>query len=223
MSEPFTTQNKPSSENTESSEKINQNLRHEIIQLIPQLIRTPLWHEKNGSQMHARVWKFELHQKSYALKITLPKSNQAASCLCREHEFLKHLNHPNIAHYIWHGVIDHRFYGIVTEWLEGQLLFEIQDCLHSIFADVKSLEQFCHQLKAIANHIHTNGVHHRDLWAKNIIVHQQQPYLFDFGWATWSNEEAFTPPQLQEADDSIALQQLIEGLLVAFNDDFQEA
>jgi len=184
----------------------------QLQKLLPELLKTQPFHSKNGSQMQSLVWKFHHLGQDYALKLSKAKSQQAAKFLYREHEFLAVIDHPQIARLVWHGMVN-QHYGLITPWLPGVLLHDAHHQLAQFLPNHQARLHCFLNIKAMVEYLHQQHIYHRDLWAKNIIIHQATPYLFDFGWAAWANEPTpFTPPQMRAPDDVKALAVLRQQL-----------
>lgn len=167
-------------------------------------------YSKTNAHAQSSVWHLQLANGQHiALKRVRAQHAEAASLLYREHEFLEKLTHRNIVSLVCHGY-DADAYIIVTEWIDGFVLENNSELLRSELAAKSTTEQFINELRSIAALLSEHQICHRDLWGKNIIVQDNHPILLDFGWAKWQSEDnIFTPKNLREPNDHLALNLLI--------------
>jgi len=136
-----------------------------------------------------------------AIKHVKPKTEQAYNCLIREHEILKTLDHDCFVKLAWAEVKDD-CYTIATEWVEGVRLHEAKNI------DYEKIKAGCDN---ILIELKENGIRHRDIWAKNIILRDGDPVLIDFGWAIFYDDAAIYDSELPHANDDLAVKRLLNG------------
>ncbi|MCH1626002.1 serine/threonine protein kinase [Ferdinandcohnia quinoae] len=123
------------------------------------------------------------------------KCNELKQSFLEEVNFLRRLSHPNIIQYIDHFEENGTVY-LVMEYCQGETMER--------YIQRKDSFQFSTFLKEVylplintLHYVHSQGIIHRDIKPKNILIDQEgNPKLIDFGSATSletnSNKQIFT-------------------------------
>lgn len=161
-------------------------LEAKVIQSIVDYTRNlnPIYAKKN-KYFDASVFRLSINGREVAVKLVKSIDGCSDQLLYREHEFLQVLSHQNIVKYIDHGV-DSGDYMLITEWINGRNVLEKPAQIGRM--DKAEKGQFYDACWRIVDHLNNLGIHHRDIWEKNIMVCNKQPVLIDFGWACWAHE-----------------------------------
>jgi len=189
-----------------------------IQNIIADAIKEEPTHSKSGSEMISQVWKFQYKNKDYALKITQAKSNDAETRISQEHKFIKDFQHRNSVQYAWHGHFqtprsNRPAYALITEWLPGSTLHSMLQDTVPLFSSNQELKSCLHNFELLIHKLHHQGIFHRDLWSKNIILYKSTLFLFDFGWACYAKEKnPYTPRQMRNPNDQTALKVLFDEI-----------
>lgn len=102
---------------------------------------------------------------------------------------LSKLNDKRIPEFL--GVINEKgFYGFVLEFKNG---ITVKNMLFK-YKHIFSHEEFFNigfKLIRIIKYLHENGVVHRDIRIPNVLIHNDEVYLIDFGLARWADNNQY--------------------------------
>ena len=119
--------------------------------------------------------------KKYAIKIVhLSKLKPNLRDQMREELNVLHkIDHPHVVKYV-QSFEDEKHLYIIMEYIKGSDLFSEMEFL-GVY-DEKKAAKLIHTVLEAINHIHSNGVVHRDLKPDNIMVDENnEPKIIDFG------------------------------------------
>jgi serine/threonine protein kinase len=174
---------------------------------------TPPYHAKRNDIFFTRVWQMSMPDGSMAaLKLVDPISEEARPLLFREHKFLSRLKDGPFVQHLAHGNLNDSYF-LLTRWIDG---FELTDesAMAIYLTDDTLRTVFREACQNIVDRLAIAGIKHRDIREKNILVENGQPVLIDFGWSIFQSEEnVFTPKNLEEPDDQTALNKMLYRLL----------
>ena len=143
--------------------------------------------EEIGRGIHNSVYRVERDSQTYALKMPLPGSTSTAETLLqfrREGAALALVQHPSLPEVIELGQSDHTPY-ILMEYVQGQTLRERLDA-HDL--DQATVIQLAKVLASALAAIHREGIVHRDLQPRNILIDQTGQFrLIDFGFVGYTS------------------------------------
>lgn len=144
----------------------------------------PIYAKKN-KYFDTRVFRLGMDGQDVAVKIVKAIDGCSDSLLYREHEFLQAVKHAGVIKYVGHGALDD-YYMLITGWINGKTVYQDSSQMN-VLCDAEK-RRFVDACWEIVNQLQSHGVHHRDIWEKNIVVSDKHPVLIDFGWACWENE-----------------------------------
>jgi hypothetical protein len=143
--------------------------------------------EQLGQGGSGQVFKGTWKNTTVALKVSMTQANQS---VIRELELMMQLRpHPNIVQLLGFSVHPE------TDSVVLVLEYCNQGALDSTLFDNKQkipLKQKLDWLTGIAkglNHLHANNVIHRDVAARNVLIHRNEPKLTDFGMSRIVDEQ----------------------------------
>jgi len=181
--------------------------------LLEAVMLTPPYHAKRNDIFFTRVWQMSMPDGSMAaLKLVDPISEEARPQLFREHKFLSRLKDGPFVQHLAHGNLNDSYF-LLTRWIDG---FELTDesAMAIYLTDDTLRTVFREACQNIVDRLAIAGIKHRDIREKNILVENGQPVLIDFGWSIFQSEEnVFTPKNLEEPDDQTALNKMLYRLL----------
>jgi hypothetical protein len=143
--------------------------------------------EQLGQGGSGQVFKGTWKNTTVALKVSMTQANQS---VIRELELMMQLRpHPNIVQLLGFSVHPETDSIIlIIEFCEGGSL---DNKLYDIDVEI-SLQTSVQWLTGIAkglNHLHSNNVIHRDVAARNVLIHRNEPKLTDFGMSRIVDEQ----------------------------------
>ncbi|MDE0811768.1 MAG: protein kinase, partial [Alphaproteobacteria bacterium] len=171
-------------------------------ELLASILASPPLHKFRRSNFDSAIWKHELASVGpIAVKLVKPHDPALASIITREHIFLERLKGNLVPEVIWGGIIADK-YCLISRWVDAVPLDQMAGGTLKRIIDRNGLTWFENELTRICDHLEKNGVSHRDLCEKNILLSMDRVYLIDFTWAIFKDED--NPPvksKFQNRDD----------------------
>ena len=138
------------------------------------------------------------HGRPVAVKVFVPAVTSAITPdrFLREIEVVARLNHPHILPLHDSGQAGDLLY-YVMPYVRGQSLRQMLDARKRLAVD--EALQITREIAAALDHAHGQGLVHRDIKPQNILLHEGEAMLMDFGIAHVASdvpEEALTQPGL---------------------------
>ena len=144
--------------------------------------------EKIGAGFYADVFKVRYTPTGDTMVLKINKSKMNGAKKLKEVELLKRLSHPNILHYVGACVHEGQLHP-VTEYVSGGTLEQLIQNL-SVPLPWHLRLQLAHNIAQGIAYLHSNGVLHRDLNSKNILLRRKGDHYMavvaDFGLAAKS-------------------------------------
>jgi hypothetical protein len=135
-----------------------------------------------GAIKHAHICKFVSSDINTTLIL---KYSQNKSEIENELAILSKLNHENIIKLFAHGpVIDNSYLGLILKPF-GQVVSSMP------YPNINKILHNMDQINSALVYSHNNGICHRDVSPKNIIVHENKAILIDWGIAKPHGEAEF--------------------------------
>jgi serine/threonine-protein kinase len=141
------------------------------------------------------VYKAEKDGHFFAIKIIQSenlKTELDKKRLDNEIKALQKIDHPNVVKYHEHGTFTDKgfeYFYIVMDFIEGRTLRSLIGLIDENF-----LTEITNKILDTIDHIHKQGVFHRDLKPDNIILnHKNEPIILDFGLSKLIDYTSITP------------------------------
>lgn len=138
----------------------------------------------------SEVYKVKSSDGKFAfLKIGLPPvSRNAYKRFKNEALILENIKADISPKLYEHGVIEDCPY-IIGEWIEGKTANKAAEEMYDSGAAFQRVADLCARIAETYSILHSNGIVHGDIHAKNILVSEKRLSLIDFGHARSVNEE----------------------------------
>ncbi|QXE18552.1 protein kinase [Clostridium sp. 001] len=130
--------------------------------------------------------------KEYVLKEIKPKAiKKNGSKIIFEKEILSSIEHPSIPK-IFDTIINDDMYAYILEYKTGKTIEEMLFEDNHVFTQPEIYEVGKRVINII-KYLHDNNIVHRDIRVPNVILHENNVHLIDFGLARFINNERYVP------------------------------
>jgi hypothetical protein len=163
------------------------------------------------------IWRTnELNGSDTALKVVYSVKEEMRPILMREHIFLQQLDDRRFAKCLDFGEIFDAYY-VVTEWITGKRLSEIYLRPEHSAEDALLCEKISDEAADILKRLASVGIRHRDIRPHNCFLTERGLVLFDFGWASFFDEnDGPIKEKFRTADDARDMAIVIDQITLPF-------
>lgn len=133
-----------------------------------------------------------LDSKQYVLKEIKPKAiKKGGSKVIFEQQILSSIDHPSIPKIV--GTIKNdNIYAYILEYKKGKTIEDIIFQEKHMFTSAE-IYKIGSKLITLVKYLHERNIVHRDIRIPNVLIHDEDVYLIDFGLARLVNNERYTP------------------------------
>jgi len=176
----------------------------------------PFSYKHSEGFYEAKLWKCDLKWDDAAVSVCI-KAETFFSKEMQDHalhvvpSILAKLNSDLVPHYYGHQIRDNTLI-TCSEWIEGPRLFENVEPVVADLMRHGEYSLFIETLHAYLDYLKREGIEHRDIWEKNIIVRNRRPVFIDFTWSCFTGDDAYYPPRALFKNDLDAVGRLVSIL-----------
>ena len=144
--------------------------------------------DRLGQGANGQVFKGKWKNTTVALKVSMTQANQS---VISELELMMKLRpHPNVVQLFGFSVHpETQSIILIIEYCEGGSLDGKLYDTNNDDISLKTQLQWMIGISKGLNHLHSNNIVHRDVAARNVLVHQNEPKLTDFGMSRLIDEQ----------------------------------